>query len=956
MIVTTIQLTGSLSGYLDVEDSKAVPVIFSSSDIRDISKKSGNTSRSITLSNTKNNHNLLGFYFDVNIQAGTFNINKLTTCILLQNGVPILDNAVLQLISVKKNGTNNNLTDVVTYEVVIKDSTADFFTKLGSKELSDLDFSEYNHTYNLSNVIDSFGNTIEQGYKYILPYGPDNNYNLEEFKPAIYAKKYFDRIFSTNGFTYVWEGLDDINTRFDKLIIPFNGDEKQITGKNIEEYNIEAKKTSEEEFVNSSGHSDITFKKIEVSTEIKDINNIYDSVNSVYVNPFKIKTPNSVKYEISVEWEFVMYNRETVNVFLATGILQYLPVLEVKNSAPFLKYSDNKILTEAVRSDVVSFSSSSFYLSAMVANSFSPGKTIVAKGIFSKEFSINNLEVGEQLSLGIRCEVLGQEGPAWYKTGTVEYANISPLLRVKNVELKIIQNIESIGYSMPVNLNQYIPLKVKQSDFMKSIFTLYNLYTEVDSFNPKKLILKKRNDYYDGGNAKDWTFKKDKSKDSIITFLPSLQNKKTILTYKQDEDTPNKGYFENTGEVYGQVEYVYENEYVKDIDRKELIFSPTPVTETTFKAVVPILNGRTPKTNIRLLYDGGVNDCDNYTILEYTGATPTVLNNYPLTSHFDKEYNPTFDINFAVCDYYFYSTLGTNTSNNMYNLNWRRTFSQINNGKMLTAYFNLNELDINTLKLSDRIFIENSWWNINKLEYNANSKDTTRVELISVDSEQYLGEFKTKTKKVTDTGGNVFERVKEMAKGIFRVNNINKSFYPIDVIGKNNTIEETVKGGAIYGNSNLVTAEKALVIGDGFTVDASGIYSERFVLPNGEMLDESNVGNLATKDLTLTAYRNIDLNEYGMNFHNGNVLFDALGLDIYTVKMKGQTTNPDKATLILNNINEAGQSLLIDGGIMRFTFIPTYANEAAAQVAGLETGTIYKTSTGEVRIKLEPTA
>ena len=35
-----------------------------------------------------------------------------------------------------------------------------------------------------------------------------------------------------------------------------------------------------------------------------------------------------------------------------------------------------------------------------------------------------------------------------------------------------------------------------------------------------------------------------------------------------------------------------------------------------------------------------------------------------------------------------------------------------------------------------------------------------------------------------------------------------------------------------------------------------------------------------------------------------------------------------------------------------FANLPTYANEAAAVTAGLPTGTIYKTSTGEIRIKL----
>jgi hypothetical protein len=61
---------------------------------------------------------------------------------------------------------------------------------------------------------------------------------------------------------------------------------------------------------------------------------------------------------------------------------------------------------------------------------------------------------------------------------------------------------------------------------------------------------------------------------------------------------------------------------------------------------------------------------------------------------------------------------------------------QINNGKMLIANFDLKENDIQALKLNDKIRIDNSWWNINKvIDYDANARKLTRVELISIDNE-----------------------------------------------------------------------------------------------------------------------------------------------------------------------------------------------------------------------------
>ncbi len=79
------------TGYLDVKEGTAFPLNFGVADIRDVSKRSGAFSKTITLTGTANNHNLLNHYYDVNIQAGTFNINTLTRCSVIQNGLPVLE-------------------------------------------------------------------------------------------------------------------------------------------------------------------------------------------------------------------------------------------------------------------------------------------------------------------------------------------------------------------------------------------------------------------------------------------------------------------------------------------------------------------------------------------------------------------------------------------------------------------------------------------------------------------------------------------------------------------------------------------------------------------------------------------------------------------------------------------------------------------------------------------------
>jgi hypothetical protein len=157
--------------------------------------------------------------------------------------------------------------------------------------------------------------------------------------------------------------------------------------------------------------------------------------------------------------------------------------------------------------------------------------------------------------------------------------------------------------------------------------------------------------------------------------------------------------------------------------------------KTPFGAYVGMIAGQAPKTNVRIMYDGTSRSCSPYHIYDYGTTGMTGLTSYPYVGHFDDPLNPTWDLNYSVCSFYYYQPASL-TDNNLYNRYWRRTLGQINNGKMLTAYFNLKDSDIQAMELNDKIRIDNSWWNINRvIDYDANANKLTQVELISVDNE-----------------------------------------------------------------------------------------------------------------------------------------------------------------------------------------------------------------------------
>lgn len=845
-----------VGGYLDCDDKTVVPLNFAISDIRDISKKKGTFSKSITIPGTKNNNKLLGNYFDVNVQAGTFNINKIQSCAIIQDGVVILDNAILQLVSINKSQSNGSYEENVTYTVLIKDTTSDFFTIISNKYLNDIDLSDLDHLYTSSNVIASFTNTIEDGYKYLMPYNPsvvdDVNFNLNEFVPGIYAKRYFDKIFANSGYHYSWPSLDDPEINFSKLIIPYNGDVVSATKEDSVLYNAKATRTGltttlqNNQTILSSFFFGGTFggqslvaladglnTPISIPTEVSDPNGNYNPATSTYTAPNIPSVTNDIKFTYQVEFEInlingsgaITYLKDFVSTGVSTSATRVLPRMTLNRNGA-------AIFTDTLSTYTINANSS-----------YTSGTHALGTGTVTIENTSPGVTLGDLFTIGSYVDIVNTAGHAsnFYTSNTITNPstqrsnNVRFELKIKNITLDIQCQIDGeVGFNVPLRMNNFIPQKIKQSDFVKSICTMFNLYIDQDQEIPNRLNFISRDEYYDSGEIKDWTKKLVKDKAQDLKFIPEISNKKILLTYKQDEDWANATYKASTNEVYGQAEYEFENEYVKDTTTNELIFSPTPVANTVFGAICPMWNGQAPQTNIRILYDGGALPCGTYNIYNYDGATPVSSNSYPHLSHWDKPADPTFDLNFLPCDYYFRSdNWGSDTNNNLFNLHWRRTMNQINQGKILTAYFTLNANDIFDLKLNDKIRIDNSWWNINKIQdYDANGSGPTKVELISID-DQLAIPFRTRDTARLNIGSKIFGILNDLA--VDRVPYVNTilSQGPIKVTGSGNFVGKDALNGTVLGSGNVITSD-SIVLGDGNVVDSNAfVRGSGNIVPNG---------------------------------------------------------------------------------------------------------------------------
>jgi hypothetical protein len=812
------------TGYLDVKDGTAFPLNFSIGDIRDISKRTGSFSKTITLVGNSNNNNLLNHYYDINIQAGTFNINTITNCDVLQNGIPVMINATLQLINIKKTQVTGAYEQMVEYEVLIKENRGTFFSDISNKYLTDLDFSDLDHYVDATEVINSFDNTLANGFKYVMPFNIDNQYQLNWFKPAIYAQTYFDRIFATSGYSYTWDGLADAN--FDKLLIPYNGDQNIV---DWTDYKVVAEKAAFSELktqtiLATAGWTALTQLPMEARdlttgwSETLDAQNLFNTTNGQYTTPqwVGIGSAESYIYEVSMAGELFLNFNTSVRLY-PDGTAAYRVFLRVK---------------------VQGFGNVKCYLPDLIYDddvNYFATPTVTSLGTFNHVFTFNATTDGlggggidfndiQIMQIGVDVVNTFSVSGDVYNTFVYWEPQTGTTPQTPNIDLNITSFDVTIRPSdnIPLNsgittMNTFIPDKIKQSDFIKSIFLMYNLYVTEDPNSETNLILLHRDEYYDSGKAVDWTNLLMKDKEQSVIFIPELNNKKLRLTHKADTDSPNKVYTDVTREIYGQVEVTFENEYVKGIDVKETIFSPTPVQPTVFGAFLPLLNGAAPKTNIRILFDNGELTAQDVNILSgYDTVTPT-NGAYPYLSHFGgvDPLNPTFDINFAECQYYYYQ-VAQNTNNNLYNIYWRRTVAQINGGKLLTAYFYLRENDIQLMELNDKIRIDNSWWSINKvIDYNANNLQPTKVELISLETEIDLPTFYSGT--TTPVGPGDGTQIQSIMNTYRSTTNVTTNNNDSIIIGSGNVVGDGLR---------------ALVVGDGLTVENDGIATTNLTVTN----------------------------------------------------------------------------------------------------------------------------
>ena len=878
--MTEIQLE---NGFLNLPENVNFPITISFNDLKDGSR-SGGYSKTIELDGDGNNAKLLGYYFDIDLSSNDFDRNAKTEATVLQNGSEVFT-GYIQLMEIKRiNEGSNTGKNIIKYVVSVFDEVSNFFIEMGEKELSDLSFPELTHVFNRANIIDSWDNL--SGFVYPIFAKNGVVYTLKDFKPAIYELDYLKKIFEFNGYTFTFDEFQNSTIRFDKRIIPFNGEgaNAQVISELKEQYTVkgEGSYSGENEYFNVFLSNPAPLNTYLNAITPLTLTELQDTQNQWLTNTYDNKAGNNTLLTTIAEFDYsVNIKAKTLAGNDTAFFISFDPSFSQVDRIDFVT---TLIIRSKTNENTYGILNTQVIASYNANTSFSNGYSLLASGQNASSIDVGEFDLGEDMEIVPVTTIRQYYNNQEISTGLVRFSDgtndvyISLETNLTNVKAKITPNIEELQKGSIVNVDGFIPKNVKQKDLISSIAKSYNLILIPSKDTDKEIKIVTRDKYYSDGELWDWTDKIAEDQENNIEFLSNKRKKKQTFAYKEDKDFVNEGYQEKHKETYGKSSITLDNEYTLDSDKTELIYSPTPSIKSGLSFPLPSINGITPKNNIRILLNNGKKTTWEFPFYDSVLPTGNAINTgfYLDTSMFDNDAEPNFSICFDAPKTLFHSFQNSQTSNYLYNLHYQNEVSNINEGETLTAYFNLNEGDFQRLSklLNWKIYIkDNGYFFVSSVQnYNANKTTLTKVVLITADdsrSLKFIPQIGTNTagpldpflggvggflNGVNDSTNTVFNSTNVAINGLYNfVSNANN----VSINGDLNTI--LASNVQVVGSQNLLKqgSESSKIIGDNGTFEKPNIYINN--LPsgqNGDVLYKADISQVGTNIPVISEYIN----------------------------------------------------------------------------------------------------
>lgn len=254
--MTYLQITYNDTQYrIDLSDNDYIALNKKLSDVKDISKRGGDFSKTITILGSKEINKIFSHSYDIRVIDGNFDRTKRIFGILVQDDEVVME-GFLRLLSINTKHISQNIFEQeVSYECSFYNTTSEFFSKLQGK-LSDNDYRDLNHIWDWDNILD-IQTKPRNPYMYFFPtpfsinmgvgnfnvrsfYSEDNSSNMDydllfsinQMYPSVNIYTYLDKIFKKYEFEWEFEEATSFNFDLKSIYIPHNLKKRPVSAEN----------------------------------------------------------------------------------------------------------------------------------------------------------------------------------------------------------------------------------------------------------------------------------------------------------------------------------------------------------------------------------------------------------------------------------------------------------------------------------------------------------------------------------------------------------------------------------------------------------------------------------------------------------------------------------------------------------------------------------------------------
>ena len=683
---------------IELYENIPVEVTYQFSDVQDINAAVGNYSQTFRIPATKSNLDFFGAVIMPSVAPTgglintNFNLKKKIRAELSDSGISLIQGFV------QVKGIYRQKKQFHELEIILFGETIDLSKKLGDKMLSQLDMSGLNHILNIANIgytwtapssdpQSAFAGNVRYG---VMDKGFNWNNNIPdqvfmsqgdpmwqgELTPYVRVRWILDQMFSEAGYTYTSSFFSHAD--FDKVMIAaFNGALSPVSTDNEPETELAG--------VGLSSNYTLPFAAASVVPFVDSVTDGYDYGNNFNNTQHEYTAPSTAIYTFRV------------NITPA-----YLLSLET---------SSQLFVDPVTGSDYqVGAQFHTHYIDEPTANDTRTLTLFAGDKVYLQSF-------GYGASNGVLL------------SGAVNNPNTTWII-VENITEPLTGQTVDIAANMPV---------CKQIDFLASLQKMYNLVIVPDKVTPKNLLIEPYMDYMSAGVKIDWTNKIDFTKD--LEIKPTADIQKQLYSWQNSEggDFVNEAVLKSLNRVYGRFQVTDpENDFAtgeKAITTSfaSYILSYIPGTAFAIHRLIDDSGEVIPEPLPRVCNWVGQSSAAAFWLRNDSGGL--TAQSFPYLSNFDAV-NPSVgneDLNFG--SEVAFISIEANPVNTLYWKYWAQYVTELysSESRIMTLFVNLTNVDIHNFKFNDKIFIENEYWRILKIEnYDATTSAPTKVQLIKV--------------------------------------------------------------------------------------------------------------------------------------------------------------------------------------------------------------------------------